>query len=151
MTYADALTVYHAHLVAAGAAVSPAITTVVRGEPSALSTVPVIAYWWGGRRESVFGGNTLSSVQLDEAMVTTVYVPDGIRLPNRNQTVEDYLRDVIHQIHDRLWADAHLGENVIGLDLSETVAAWAVLSNITARTASFTCWLPFVDVHAIAN
>jgi hypothetical protein len=65
--------------------------------------------------------------------------------------VEDYLREVIFQIHDRLWADAHLDENAIGIILSETATGWAVLGNITARTATFTCWVPMVDVHTISN
>jgi hypothetical protein len=151
MAWSDVQTTYHAHLVAAGLAVTPTITSIVRGEPSALTTVPVLAYWWGGRRETVFGGNTLSKVSTDEALVTTLYVPDGIRLPNRNQTVEDYMHDVIFQIHDRLWGDAHLGENAIAIDISETTAAWALLSNITARTATFTCWAAMVDQHTIAN
>jgi hypothetical protein len=154
MAWSDVQTTYHAHLVAAGLLVTPTITSIVRGEPSALTTVPVLAYWWGGRRPSMFGGATLSSASTDEALVTTLYVPDGIRLPNRNQTVEDYMREVIQQIHTRVLGDAHLGEFAIGIDIDELLsvsAGWAVLSNTTARTATFTCWAAMVDQHTIAN
>jgi len=152
MAWADVLTVYHAHLVAAGATLTPPITSVARGEPTALQNVAHIAYWWGGRRESSTGGNTLTRVNLEEALVTEIYIPGSVRLPSELPVVEDYLHAAVFAIHDRLWGDAHLGENSIAIGgLTETSTGWVVVSGITARTATFTCWVDLAEVHVIAN
>lgn len=152
MTWAGVLTNYHAHLVTAGATLSPKITTVLRGQPSALTTVPIVAYWWGGRRESSTGGNTLTKVNVEEALVTMIYVPESVRLPNRAQTVEDYLRDAVNAFQNQLWADYDLGGACLGIaDLDAVEAGWATVSNIEARIASFTTWVDLAEVHTIAT
>lgn len=153
MSWADVLTVYHAHLVTAGATLTPQITTVVRGEPSAVPLQATIAYWWGGRRESRTGGNTLTRVNLEEALVTEIYAPpDTVRLTNVNQTIEDYLYAAVFAVHAELWGDAHLGENAIAIaGLTETSTGWMERGNSLARMASFTTWVDLAEVHVIAN
>lgn len=154
MSYAGAVTTYQARLVAAGQAVTPKITTVVRGEPKALAQVPVIAYWWGGRRESDTGGNTFGKVNVQEGLVTTIYVPDSVRLKNRASQIEDYLRSVVDAIWEQLWNSGpqawSLGGHAIGIELSTVAVGWADVSKITARTADFTTWVDLAEVHTIA-
>ena len=151
MSWSGALTAYHAHLTTGGAAVSPAITTIMRGQPTGLTTVPIISYYWGGRRESSTGGNTLTKVNVEEALVTTIYVPESVRLPNRATTIEDYLRDAVNACQDAIWGDVQLGGNSIGLsEISAVESGWASVSNVEARTASWTCWVDLAEVHSIA-
>src|SRR3990167_4503993 len=129
MSWAGVVSVYNAHLVTAGATLSPKITTVLRGQPVGLTTVPVISYWWGGRRESTTGGNTLTRVNVEEALVTMIYVPESVRLPNRAETIEDYLRGAVDAFQSELWGDVQLGGNAIGIsELDAVESGWVKVS-----------------------
>lgn len=155
MSWSGAVTAYHARLVAAGQLVTPKITNIARGEPKALAQVPVIAYWWGGRRESETGGNTFGKVNVQEGLVTGVYIPDSVRLKNRATQIEDYARAVVDAIWDQLWSGGgasswNLGGNAIGIELSTVEVGWVEVSKITARTAFFTTWVDLAEVHTIA-
>ena len=151
MSWSGVVSVYNAHLVTAGATLSPKITTVLRGQPTGLTTVPVISYWWGGRRESTTGGNTLTRVNLEEALVTMIYVPESVRLPNRAETIEDYLRGAVDAFQSELWGDVQLGGNAIGIsELDAVESGWATVSGTEARMASWTVWVDLAEVHSIA-
>jgi uncharacterized membrane protein len=152
MAWEGAIDRYATILAAAGAACNPAISSISRGEPKAIAKIAHIGYWWGGRRTSSTGGNTLTRVNLEEAITTTIYIPETIRLPSAAGATEDYLRAVVFEIHNRVWADATLGGTCIGVrGLTETEAAWQTVSDLTARTATFICWVDLAEVHVIAT
>lgn len=150
MSWEAALDVIDAHLLAAGATLTPKVTTVRDSEPDALSTVPVFAYWYAGDRESSTGGNTLTRTNLEEGVRIQVYVPSSIRLPTVAGTLERYLRAATRAVKAQLWGDASLDGNVIGIDLDGTETGWFEVSGILARTAGFTAWLDLAEVDVIA-
>lgn len=149
MSWDGALAALKADLVAAGASITPKITTIREGEPDALSTVGVIAYWYAGDRESSTGGNTLTRTNIEEGIRIQVYVPGSIRLPNVTASTERYLRAAVRAIKAQLWADASLDSNTIGIDLDGTETGWFEVSAVLARTAGFTAWLDLAEVDPI--
>ncbi len=150
MSWDGALGALEADLVAAGATLTPKITTVREGEPDALSTVPVLAYWYAGDRESSTGGNTLTRTNIEEGVRIQVYVPGSIRLPNVTASTERYLRAAVRAVKAALWGDASMGGNTIGIDLDGTETGWFEVSAVLARTAGFTAWLDLAEVDVIA-
>lgn len=149
MSWEAALDTLQAHLVAAGAAVTPRITDVRHGEPKDLrSAKAVLAYWYVGDRESQTGGNTLTKTNIEEGVRIQLYVPGSVRLRNQTDAAELYIRAVVREIKRRLWGDGDLGQaDVIGLDIDGTETGWFEVSGVEARTAGFTVWIdqPFVD------
>lgn len=149
MSWDGALASIEAHLVAAGAAVTPKITDVRHGEPKDIRNPQgVLAYWYAGDRDSQTGGNTLTKTNIEEGVRIQLYVPGSIRLRGQTDTVEKYLRAVIREVKRRLWADGDLGQaDIIGLDIEGTETGWFEISGVEARSAGFTVWidLPFVD------
>ena len=152
MTWTGATTVYGQRLATAGLTVTPPVKSISYGEPKDLtSNVVHIAYWWGGRRESNTGGNSFAKVNVEEALTTTVYIPDGVRIPSAIGTIEEYLRAIVDACHSALWGGWSLSGNVIGISVDDVTAEWQVLSGITARTATWVTWLDLAWVHDIVQ
>jgi hypothetical protein len=147
MSWAGVLSTVDAHLVTAGATLTPAITVVRRGEPYSLGR-QMIAYWYAGDREHA---NTLTSTTIDEHLVIRCYWP----VPNRDDVLAAALEVSVQQanraIQARLWGDAHLGENVIGLDIDPAEAGWEAWGEAWIRTLTVSLWCWMVDVETIAN
>lgn len=151
MAWQDTLDVIEAHLLAAGATLTPKVTNIRHGEPTALSSgKPVYAYWYAGDRESQTGGNTFTRTNLEEGIRIQLYAPGTIRLRNQTDTTEQFLRAGVRAIKARLWGDAALGGNTIGLDLDGSETGWFEISGMLARTVGFTAWLDLAEVDVIA-
>lgn len=151
MSWDAALSAFEAHLRTAGDSLSPQATDVRHGEPKDFSsTKPVIAYWYAGDRESQTGGNTLTRTNLEEGVRVQLYVPDTIRLRNKTDVTEQYLRAGVRAIKAALWGDASLGGNAIGLDLDGSETGWFEVSAVLARTVGFTAWIDLAEVDVIA-
>ncbi len=149
MSWANAMAAIGTNLTAAGATISPAIKTVVEGEPDTVN-VPAYAYWYAGDRDSATGGNTFGKTNIEEGVEVTVYWPGSVRFPSGNQTVERWLHDATRAAKHALWTDIELGGNAIGLDIDETVAGWASIGGTLCRIATFVVWVDEAWVDDIA-
>lgn len=151
MSWDGVLTTIEGHLATAGASLDPKATDIRPGEPKDFSSVqPVIAYWYAGDRESQTGGNTFTRTNIEEGLRIQLYVPDTIRLRNKADATERYLRAGVRAIKAALWADASLGGNAIGLDLDSSETGWFEISGVLARTVGFNAWIDLAEVDVIA-
>ena len=73
--------------------------------------------------------------------------PGAVRATSLDDSLEVWIRNAVRACKAALWGDAHLGNNAIGLDITDTVAAWENVANVLCRTATFTVWVDqaFVD------
>jgi len=150
MSWAGIIAAIDADLVAAGATVSPAILTIRQGEPDTVN-LPVIGYWYVGDRESLTGGNTFGKTNIEEGVLIRIYRPGSVRATSLDDSLEVWIRSAIRACKAALWGDAHLGNNAIGLDITDTVAGWENIGNVLCRIATFTVWVDeaFVDDIAV--
>lgn len=151
MSWDGVLATIETHLTTAGASLNPKATDIRHGEPKAFSSSkPVIAYWYAGDRESQTGGNTFTRTNIEEGVRIQLYAPDTIRLRNKTDVTEQYLRAGVRAIKAALWGDASLGGNAIGLDLDGSETGWFEVSAVLARTVGFTAWIDLAEVDVIA-
>jgi hypothetical protein len=145
MTWAGALSAIDAHLVAAGATLTPPITAVRQGEPDAVNTT-TFAYWYGGDRPED-GANTLGQTTIEELVVIRGYFPGSIRTLSQDATVEVQLQAAKAAVRTRLWGDIDLGGHAIGLALDPTQTGWTVVGDALCRMFEISLWvdLGFVD------
>ena len=87
MSWAGVLSTIDAHLVTAGATLTPPVTAIRQGEPDAVTT-PVFAYWYIGDRESKTGGNTLARTNLEEGVLIRGYFPGSLRVKSQDAALE---------------------------------------------------------------
>lgn len=148
MSWSGVLTAIDAHLVAAGATLTPTVTAVRQGEPDAVTT-PVFAYWYAGDRESETGGNTFGRTNIEEAVVIRGYFPGSTRVRSQDATLEELVQAAKAAIRARIWADFELGGNAIGVDIQPTTSGWAQVGDSFARTFEFTVWVDLAEVDPI--
>lgn len=151
MTFSGALTVLETHLVAAGAALSPAITDVGGGEPG----VPpgrAIRWWYEGDGEPKRMGapRTLNDEMVGERITVRAYwsVPTRDKAPSR--ALEVAIQLAVRQIRHRLLGDSTLGGNVTDLDVSGADVEWLSLGDAWWRVATVKLVLDMVDIDTIA-
>ena len=130
----------------AGATLSPAISDIRQGEPDAVN-MPIIGYWYVGDRESLTGGNTFGKTNIEEGVLVRIYRPGSVRATSLDDSLEVWVRNAVRACKAALWGDAHLGNNAIGLDITDTVAGWENIGNVLCRIATFTVWVDeaFID------
>lgn len=150
MTWAGALSVLDAHLVTAGATLTPPVTAIRQGEPDEVN-VPVFAYWYTGDRESTTGGNTLARTNLQEGIVIRGYFPGSLRVKSQDATLEVMIREAKAAIRSALWGDGYLGGNCITLTLEDTVSGWSVVGGALCRTFEFVVWIDLPEVDVVAS
>ncbi len=148
MSWAGVIAAIDAHLVAAGASLTPSVTAVRQGEPDAV-TVPVFAYWYAGDRESETGGNTFGVTNLEEAVAVRGYFPGTVRAKSQDATLEVLIQAAKAAIRSALWADALLGGNAIGIDITPTQSGWTQVGDALARSFEFTVWVDLAGVDDI--
>src|SRR3989304_2987544 len=150
MSGAGVIAAIDADLVTAGATLSPAITEIRQGEPDAVN-MPIIGYWYVGDRESLTGGNSFGKTNIEEGVLVRIYRPGSVRATSLDDSLEVWVRSAVRACKAALWGDAHLGGNSIGLDITDTVAAWEAIGNVLCRIATFTVWVDeaFVDDIAV--
>ena len=149
MSWDLAMVALNAHLVAAGATLSPKVTTIWDGEPNAVNG-PLFASWYAGDRESTSGGNSLSKTNIEEGVVVTIYWPTSVRFPSGAMALERWLRAAVRAVKHELWADTDLGGNAIGIDVGDASATWDIPGGALCRIARFTLWVDEAWVDDIA-
>ena len=150
MTWAQVMAAVETDLVAAGATLDPAILSVRQGEPDTVS-VPLIAYWYEGDRESLTGGNTLTRTNLEEGIRVRIYRPGSVRAPVKDAGWEVWLREANRAVKDALWGDFTVGgTGPIGIDLDATSTTWLIVGDALCLTAEFVLWIDLAEVDTIA-
>jgi len=150
MTWDGAMTTLAANLTTAGADVTPKVVKIVRGEPDALST-DLIAYWMGpGTRQSSTGANTLTKVNIERGVTITAYLRGATRAETLSATLESRLIALEAAIFNRLWADADLGGNAIGISIDGTEYGWIDIAGQLARVVSLVVWIDLAEVSTIS-
>jgi hypothetical protein len=145
MSWADAMTVLATNLATAGATLTPAIQTVVEGEPDTVN-VPAFAYWYVGDRDGTQIPNSVATTDIEEGVDVTLYWPGSVRFPSGNQTVERWLHDATRAAKHALWEDFTLGGNVASMEIEPAAAGWATVGGAVCRIVTFTVWLAETDV-----
>lgn len=149
MSVADALTVLEAHLVTAGATISPAITDVARGSRANLDRR--IDYWlesMGGPERMAGAHATLSDWMIGLHVRVQVYLPirDISKTYAKNMEVDIYT--VAFNIASRVMGDFTLGGNCTAMTVDDIVfdiigtTGWLLMASIPLT-------LDFVDQIAI--
>lgn len=152
MSVAAALTVLDAHLVTAGATITPAITDVAKGLRENLHRR--IDYWFEtiGAPERMAGSHaTLSDWMVGLAVTVRVYLP----VPDRSETyaanVETDLYTVAFNVAVRVMGDFTLGGNCTAMTVNDIPFGWiSAPGGGWLRVATIPLVLDFVDQIAIA-
>jgi heat shock protein HslJ len=114
------MTAVDAHLVAAGATLTPPITKVRRGPAFSIPT-DMFAYWYDGRQPSRTGGNTFAKTNIEERLTVELYIRIGGETgDDYSAAVEDRMRAATSAVCNRLWGDWDLGGNAIGISIEAT-------------------------------
>lgn len=149
MSWSGAMTTLQANLALAAADVSPTIPLVRQGEPDALNQ-DTIAYWAAGTRPSTTGGNTFTKVNIERGVTVIGYLRGATRAAVLDAATELRLVALEEALFIRLWADADLGGNAIGIAIEESTYGWIDLASQLARTVSFTVWIDLPEVATIS-
>ena len=145
MSFAAGLAVLDTHLVAAGAAISPAITNVSQGERASM-TRRIDYYVTGiGDPAKMGGTDTLTDRMFGVIVACRVYIP----VPDRSETlaanIEADLYAVSIDIAQRVLGDSTLGGNCTDLRWEGTEFGWLNMPGwLRVATTPFT--LDFVEV-----
>jgi hypothetical protein len=117
-------TVLRGHLVDAGAAVTPAITTVRMTIPQ--SPVRQITCEYLGDGPSPWGGDTIATRQVGERFEIKVWLPVATFDLSPAEDMDTLIQAVKEQIKSRLEADGQLGDpvHVERLDTEDAKADW---------------------------
>lgn len=154
MSFSGAITTIESHLTAAGAAVSPAITTISAGEPAAV-TVPTLAWWYLGWRP--WEQNTLAKTQVQEGIAIRAYFPGSIRVSasgSLNSTLESRLQAIGAALRTRVWGDVDLGTNATGIGISVEglpLAGWTQVGSSLCRITGFDLWFDVAEPDPITQ
>jgi hypothetical protein len=148
VSWAGVITAIDANLVAAGATLTPIIDAIRQGEPDAVD-MPLIAYWYGGDRESQTGGNTFGKTNLEELVYVRIYFPGSIRADSLDSSLEVRIRNAKAAVLHALWGDASLGGNAIGLDVQDTTSGWAAVGNALCRVVELAIWVDLAELDDI--
>ena len=150
MSVAAALTVLDAHLVTAGATITPAITDVAKGERANLHRR--IDYWLSGlgAPERMAGAHaTLSDWMVGLGVTVRVYIPVTDRSETYAANIETDLYTVAFNIASRVMGDFTLGGNCTAMTVDDIEFGWLSATG-WLRVATIPLTLDFVDQIAIA-
>lgn len=142
MTWAAAMTQFHANLRLAAADVSPAVDAklVRKGEPDTLNA-DTIAFWPSGWQPSRTGADTFTKQHIERGVTVRIYLRASLRAPAVDDPLEDRLIAVEDAVMTRLLADRDLNGNAIGLFVDGGEYAWEAIGDQLARTATLTAWI----------
>jgi hypothetical protein len=153
--WANLQAVLRAHLVAAGAAVTPAIPVVRLAGPQA--PVRCITCEYEGDETNPFtGGNTLSQRQTGERLEIKVWLPVASFDQAAAEATETMLMTIKEQVKARIAADENLGGYCMAVHIGNSRAAWEQWPNregavTVLRTLTIPIVVALADVSPIAN
>lgn len=150
MSFSGALTTLDTHLVAAGAAVSPAITDVAQGERTTGNSR--IDYWFTeiGDPVRMGGAETLSDRMYGVTVLIRPHIAVSDRRETRNANVEARLYALSIDIVSRVMGDYTLGGNCAAGAWSGVSAGWTDNGGSMTRSADITFVFDFVEAITIA-
>jgi hypothetical protein len=128
---------------------------VRHGEPDAL-VQDTLALWPTGSQPSRTGGNSYTKVNIERGVQVTGYLRGSIRIGEIDDALEARLVDLEEKLFTRIWADADLGGNSIGLAIDGSTYGWveiggnAATPGQIARTVSFVVWVDLPEVATIS-
>lgn len=122
--YEAAITVLASHLTTAGAAVTPAVTRIRRGEPVTAPNTPMLAYYYDGERESTTGGNTFGKVNIEVLVRIGGLFPMSSDDDAVSSALDKWTYSMVRAITSRLYGDASLGGNCIGIEIDTPELVW---------------------------
>ena len=110
----------------------PAFTSVLRGEPLAISGSPVLAYWITGRTDDV---ETLG----DTGSRTSILIRAYFRMQDSQdvrETLEQEVWDTMIQVDTKLRSDANLAGNVSDSNVGSATVGYITMSGSVFRAVS---------------
>lgn len=110
----------------------PAFTTVVRGEPLAISGSPMLAFWITGRTSDF---ETLTDI----GSRTSVLVRAYFRMQDSQdvrESIEEEVWDTMVQVDTKLRSDANLGGNVTDSSVGAATVGYINMSGGVFRAVS---------------
>ena len=110
----------------------PAFTTVVRGEPLAISGSPMLAFWITGRTSDF---ETLTDI----GSRTSVLVRAYFRMQDSQdvrESIEEEVWDTMVQVDTKLRSDANLGGNVTASSVGAATVGYINMSGGVFRAVS---------------
>ena len=110
----------------------PAFTTVVRGEPLAISGSPMLAFWITGRTSDF-------ETQTDIGSRTSVLVRAYFRMQDSQdvrESIEEEVWDTMVQVDTKLRSDANLGGNVTDSSVGAATVGYINMSGGVFRAVS---------------
>lgn len=150
MTFAAALTALNTHLVAAGAAITPAITDVGWGQPGA-PTSTCIRYWYEGEGDSPkMAPRTLTDATVFEAIRIAAYWPVATRDKAPAAALDTRVQLFVRQVKNRLNGDSQLGGAVVDIELGNASAGWLTVGDAAWRSVEIPLVVILVDIDTIA-
>jgi hypothetical protein len=150
VTWAGALTAFHADLRTAAAAVSPTIDSalVQYGEPDTLNG-DAIAFWAEGWRDSHTGGDTFTKKSIERGVRVVIFLRGAARAGAVNEALETRLVTVEVAVIQELLNDLFLNGNAIGLYVESGTYGWQDFAGQWTRTASFVAWIDLPEVFTL--
>ena len=110
----------------------PAFTSVLRGEPLAISGSPLLAYWITGRTDAF---ETLGDIGSRTSMLIRAY----FRMQDSQdvrETLEQEVWDTMIQVDTKLRSDANLAGNVSDSNVGSATVGYITMSGSVFRAVS---------------
>ena len=110
----------------------PAFTTVVRGEPLAISGSPMLAFWITGRTSDF---ETLTDIGSRTSVLVRAYfrIQDS---QDVRESIEEEVWDTMVQVDTKLRSDANLGGNVTDSSVGAATVGYINMSGGVFRAVS---------------
>lgn len=138
-------------ITSAGASVSPAITQIVCGEPTALSNYNLVAYWFLGERP--WESDTFSRTQRELGFRITLYLPGTIRSKGTNKIVEEQLAAFGRALYGGFANHVALGGKATGggvhLPDCNPTATWLTVADVLCRGLTADLWVYMAALDTI--
>lgn len=134
-TIPDLFAAIEADLTAAGAAQTPVVDQILRGEPDSASDFPFLAYWYVGNEPWV--ANSLSFTQRQLIVHWEFYIPGSIRAnQDSNLNVELMLASMAFAVEAQFMGGVTMSGQATGegLLMDDPLTQWSVVGSALCRT-----------------
>lgn len=149
--FTTALSTLETHLVAAGTAITPAITDVSAGEPG-VPPGACIRYWYTGDGDPKrMGRFVLNGESLGEQVTVRAYWPVATRDKAPAAALEAAVRALKVAIKTAINGDIDLGAACESVWIDDAQAGWLQLDGGTWRTLTVPLVLDMTDTDTIAR
>ena len=145
MAYADQIAAVKTHAVAAGAALTRAITDVAIAAP-----VPrgrCVRIFYGGEAEPVRMGTArvLTGELIAERIVVVIFLPIGEYAETLTSAIEDDLYAFKHELRTRIQADSQLGGQSTDLEIGYAATEFLQIGQVVYRTLEMEITTDYIE------